>query len=444
MAADPKPGWRRTLWLLALSLGLGAMASPASAQLGGLGRGALGGGLGQILQRPGDLLSPTLRDLDPQTLLTLRANRLDDLIRAHPQALERDDHGAPVVRGQVLAVAPAEASLDIARKAGFEVLKSADPEAEETGVVVLAAPNGLSVREAVKRLRKLDPAGTYDFNHVYLPVGDAETGRRPVMKDEGSGPPVGPPAVIGLIDTGVDVESPVFAQAHLVQKGFVGGEAKPAAHGTEVASLLVGRSPPFRGAAPGAVLFVADVYGDDPAGGAADALVRALFWLADHKARVVNMSLVGPPNAALGAGVRALTTRGVLIVAAVGNDGPAAPPSYPASYPGVVAVTGVDARGRVLIEAGRAEHLDFAAPGADMAAAAVGGGYAAVRGTSFAAPLVAGRLAELEARSDASSARALEALSAKAQRGRGYGRGLVAMDLRTPPAAVHAKPDGGE
>ncbi len=43
-----------------------------------------------------------------------------------------------------------------------------------------------------------------------------------------------------------------------------------------------------------------------------------------------------------------------MIVAAVGNDGPSARPAYPASYPGVLAVTGVDGRNRALIEAGRA------------------------------------------------------------------------------------------
>src|SRR3546814_14600039 len=66
--------------------------------------------------------------------------------------------------------------------------------------------------------------------------------------------------------------------------------------------------------------------------------------------------------------------RGVSVVAAVGNDGPAAPPAYPASYAGVIAVTGIDGRGRVLPEAGRARHVDFAAPGADMNAARTDGG----------------------------------------------------------------------
>ena len=81
------------------------------------------------------------------------------------------------------------------------------------------------------------------------------------------------------------------------------------------------------------------------------------------------------------------------IVAAVGNDGPAAPPAYPASYPGVLSVTGVDGRSRALIEAGRALHLDYAAPGADMLAMNARGKWASVRGTSFAAPLVAARAA---------------------------------------------------
>jgi subtilisin family serine protease len=417
------------------------LASPAFAQLGAV-RGALGGGVGQLLRAPGDLASQTLSALDPSSLLNLRTDRLDALVRAHPKSLERDDHGAPVVRGQVLAVTPTAQGLTDARRAGFDVMDpEGDADAGATDVVVLIAPAGVSARDAVKRLRKLDPAGTYDYNHLYLPAAERSSagaaGPSPTSdtaRAEG--------VRIGLVDTGVDEGHLVFSGARIVQRGFAkGAAAKPAAHGTEVASLLIGAAPLFHGAAPGAEIFVADVYGSDPAGGAADALVRALFWLAGRKVNVINISLVGPPNAALSAAVKVLTARGLLIVAAVGNDGPAAPPSYPASYPGVVAVTGVDARGAVLIEAGRAEHLDFAAPGADLAAASLSGGFTSVRGTSFAAPLVAGLLARLAAKAEDPSRSPLDALALQARHGRGYGRGLVAMDLRTPPMAVHAKAD---
>jgi subtilisin family serine protease len=140
-------------------------------------------------------------------------------------------------------------------------------------------------------------------------------------------------------------------------------------------------------------VLVADVYGSDPAGGNALAVARALDWLVGKGVKVVSVSLVGPANPLLARAVAAAQGRGAVIVAAVGNDGPAAPPSYPASYPGVIAVTAVDGRNRALIEAGRALHLDYAAPGADIAATNAAGRRVKVRGTSFATPLVASRVA---------------------------------------------------
>jgi hypothetical protein len=108
-------------------------------------------------------------------------------------------------------------------------------------------------------------------------------------------------------------------------------------------------------------VLAADVYGRGPAGGNALAIARAVDWLIGRQVRVITISLVGPANPVLARAMTAALQRGAVIVAAVGNDGPAAPPAYPASYPGVLAVTAVDARNRALIEAGRALHLDYAA-----------------------------------------------------------------------------------
>jgi subtilisin family serine protease len=128
--------------------------------------------------------------------------------------------------------------------------------------------------------------------------------------------------------------------------------------------------------------------------------------------------------------VRAVIARGHIIVAAVGNDGPAAPPLYPASYPGVIGVTGVDARNRVLPEAGRGPQVDFAAPGADFSAASLAGRTTAVRGTSYAAPIVAGLLASRPG-DGAQAALAREALDLGA-RGADqiFGAGLVGQSAR--------------
>jgi subtilisin family serine protease len=59
----------------------------------------------------------------------------------------------------------------------------------------------------------------------------------------------------------------------------------------------------------------------------------------------------------------------------------------------VIGVTAVDSRRRVIFEAERGPQVMFAAPGAGIEAANISGGFATVRGTSFAAPLVAGLLA---------------------------------------------------
>lgn len=123
-------------------------------------------------------------------------------------------------------------------------------------------------------------------------------------------------------------------------------------------------------------------------------MAKGLGWLVARGSKVVTISLVGPRNAVLGRAIEAAQRKGVVIVAAVGNDGPASPPSFPASYDGVVAVTAVDGKRRALIEAGRALHLDYAAPGADIYGRNAKGKRISLRGTSFATPLVAARAAQ--------------------------------------------------
>lgn len=428
------------------------LAAPAAAQLPATpGIPGIPGGLPGPGDLPLDPGLPSARDAagDLGRVTDLRRLRVRELIRRNRDQIDVDGAGAPVVRGEVLAVAPGAGSLARAKAAGFTVLRETTVEGAEVRLVTLAIPRGLDARQAIKRLRKADPGGDYDYNHIYSGAGEIEAATPPTCQSPPpwfAGARPGGGRRIGLVDTGVETGHPALRGARIEQRGFAPGGVRPRAHGTAAASLLVGRAGPFVGAAPGASLMVADVYGGGPTGGSADAIVRALGWLAAGQASVINISLVGPPNAAMRAVIGRLASQGILIVAAVGNDGPAAPPLYPASYPEVIAVTGVDGRDRVLLEAGRASHLDFAAPGADMAAAGPGGGFVAVRGTSFAAPIVAGRLAMVRPGGGPGGARAaIDALSRQARdlgaRGpdRVYGRGLVGGELRTAPRAVGAR-----
>jgi hypothetical protein len=362
----------------------------------------------------------------PATLLQLRQLRLRELIRQYPRDLENDGEGQPVRRGVLVAVDPDDASLQLAAQAGFTIIS--DDRDPELGLrsVTLSVPRNLPARQGLKRLRSAAPRLQADFDHVYEPAGGQLlpfVGALAASQGSRGGPR------IGIVDGGV-ASHPSLAGASIEQNGFA-GRPQPTGHGTAVASLVVGNNGAFQGAAQGSSLFVADVYGGSRAAGSASSIARALSWLASKRPQVINISLVGPQNRLMQRALQALHARGIEVVAAVGNDGPAAPPQYPASYPGVVAITGVDARGRALPEAGKASHLDFAAPAADMAAALPGQGYAKVRGTSFAAPLATARLAIIGS---------TQRLAAEARPGKGrVGRGIVCGTCRVDPRAVSAK-----
>lgn len=370
--------------------------------------------------------------LDRASLRDMRRARLQALIRANRDALESDADGQPVRRGEIVALDATPAVLDRARAAGFTMLRESAVEGLGIRIHVLGVPRGDTGRKALERLRRIAPEGQFEMNHVFEPAGGALMAAGAAAPASSAAPAQAP---IGMIDGGIAAH-PSLSAARITQRGFVPGAPRASGHGTAVASLLVGRDGAFRGAAAGRALLAADVYGGNPAAGSAEAIAQALGWLAASGVAVVNISLVGPPNRLIAHALETARKRGITIVAAVGNDGPAAPPMYPASYPGVIAVTGVDARDRALVEAGRAEHLDFAAPGADMVAALPGQGYAKVRGTSFAAPLVAARFA---AAGGAPQAR-VNSVVAEAAPGRGkVGRGIVCRPCRNAPGDVLAK-----
>jgi subtilisin family serine protease len=399
-----------------------------------------------------------LDQADPERLRELRKLRIRNLLRTNRVALETDPRGAPIVRNEVVALSPTQEALDRARAAGFGVGRTRTLDGLDVTIVVLQAPAGVSTRRALEQLRAADPEGTYDYNHIYLDSGEVaaaappadQNGNVPGAAGRATPVPIVSPSAaseasplriaagvkVGLIDGGVQRTHPVFAGVTIHEHGCAGGNI-PNPHGTAVASLLVGTGTEFHGAAPGGELYSADVYCDLAAGGAVDLVAEALAWMAREKVPVINISLVGPANALLERIVKVVLKKGHIVVAAVGNDGPSSPPLYPAAYANVIAVTGVDARRRVLVEACRGDHVDFSAPGSNMSAVSIETPFARVRGTSFASPIVAGLLARhITAPGKEQAESAVAALVAEATdlgakgADKVYGNGLVGDDLR--------------
>ena len=333
---------------------------------------------GQFDQTVGE--ARTLTERQARRLLRLRERTFERLLAANPQAIERDAAGNLARRSELLATGASEPELLLMEQAGFRVLAREEIEGLGIAFARLEVPAGMTLADAQARAAALAPGAQIEADTLHWEAGSQAGPRTPPVEVLAQAASRAATVKVGIIDGGVGASVPVQGQ-----KGFAVEAPYPSDHGSAVVSLLHDH---------GATrLWVADVYGKDPAGGNASAIAKSLGWLTANGCKVITVSLVGPRSALVERAVVAARSKGVVVIAAVGNDGPAAPPAYPASYEGVLAITGVDRKGRALLEAGRAQHLDYAAPGAGVHARDARGRIKAWRGTSFAAPLAAARVA---------------------------------------------------
>ena len=230
---------------------------------------------------------------------------------------------------------------------------------------------------------------------------------------------------VAILDTGVlmshpDLKSQIgqcndFTNIRLP---FVGGKCDDKnGHGTHVAGIIAadggsdGKG--IYGVAPQANLFIYKVCG---ANGScyADDIAAALYFaadqLADQRVNVVNMSFGSDQESSLIRDAIAYAySKGVLMVAAAGNDGPLQGSiDYPGANASVVAVGAINqseavtkwsSRGINSLTLTQPEVVDegdieFAAPGEYIESTWNNGSYAVLSGTSMASPFVAGLAAK--------------------------------------------------
>ena len=362
----------------------------------------------------------------------------------------------------VLAVGLSAWALARTRELGFTVSHSSALGQQHARVAQLIPPPGVDVVAASELLRAEFPESQVGLNYAYHPYRSATGGDRGegVVRAQGIrqatiggcspercyGPGIigwqrdlracAKNARIGVIDTSADLSHPALKGRHIELGTFLPKGAEPAggAHGTGVLTILAGNpNSGTPGLVPDAHFFAATVYRSDENGQpVADtlSLLKAMDWMAASNVAVVNMSLTGPDDKLLQRAIAEMSGRGVVFVAAAGNGGPAAPPSYPAAYAGVVAVTAVDKNLRGYIHANHGEYIDIAAPGVAIWTAMPNALEGYQSGTSFAAPHVTAIIAALQGRvRDRSKAGYLRVLSIRdlgpPGRDNIYGRGLA-------------------
>ncbi|SFB87445.1 S8 family peptidase [Streptomyces aidingensis] len=232
---------------------------------------------------------------------------------------------------------------------------------------------------------------------------------------------------IAVLDTGIDTghgdfEGKVVAEANFSESPTTDDLD---GHGTHVASIAAGTGArsggTYRGVAPGAALLNGKVL-DDYGFGFDSQIIEGMEWAAAQGADIINMSLGGPAapeTDPLEEAVERITEdSGVLFVIAAGNDGPRSgsvgSPGTADSALTVGAVDGSDEPAAFSSVGPRSRDgalkPDLTAPGVDIGAAAADGslvaqegrpvadGYAAISGTSMAAPHAAGAAALLAQR----------------------------------------------
>ena len=239
---------------------------------------------------------------------------------------------------------------------------------------------------------------------------------------------------VAVLDTGVDRQHPALAGRLLPGFDFVDYDNDPSeegsdadvafGHGTHVAGLVAL-------VAPDAMIMPVRVL-DHNGQGNAWVLAEALLYAVDPDgdpdtddgAHVINLSLgtttrtrifdaavelatcsaafdndLADPGYDVDA-ARCSQTRGVIIVAAAGNDGSSAVLEYPAAETGTHGLAAVGASAANMRRASFSNYgswVRFAAPGEGITSSIPGGGYGTWSGTSMAAPLFAGTAALLRA-----------------------------------------------
>jgi len=227
---------------------------------------------------------------------------------------------------------------------------------------------------------------------------------------------------VAVIDTGVDVKNdqlhgavdaahgenllPKKHKKGAGKRGKSNGTSDSVGHGTKVAGIIAARPDKgtgFVGLAPESKI-IPITQNDAKGSGKASDLAKGIRDAVAAGAKVINISQDTDKalenGSELNSAVDYALHKDVVVVASAGNDGLGGnvKKTYPAAYPGVLAVAASDRNNERAPFSQSGDFVGVAAPGVDMISTVPGGGHCADNGTSFSAPYVAGVAALIRAK----------------------------------------------
>lgn len=312
----------------------------------------------------------------------------------------------------------------------FELVDAA--QNAEAAVALLAAQPGVESAQHEYRHRTM---ATFDDPFAWMNYTIRQSGAEGMHATV-----LGEGVEIAVIDTGVDSVHPELQGRVVASVDVTGFGTSSDRHGTAVAGIIAAEANNAVGAygiAPAAKIVAIKACQPEQANGIqgrcwSSTLAKALDAALARDTRIINMSISGPDDTIVKELIETALARSRLVVAAAGNGGPDAAPPFPASLPGVMAVTAVDARERLYEQATRGDFVDIAAPGVEVPVPVPGVTYPGqLSGTSMAtasAAAVAALLLSLEPDLASDTLRAaLESSAVRPERGTAplAGRGRI-------------------
>lgn len=313
-----------------------------------------------------------------------------------------------VNRSQVVATVKSKAvAVELERQAlewGYTLHKQEKLAGLNLYLLTFDCPPGVDPKDASLELERLEPKSSVGELNKYslnssnvsfttpptLQVQSPKTFANEMLSWPETGCDIG--VKIGIIDGGLSQKFMNQTSAKVHNRSFINQTPSKASisHGTSIAAIL---TDPAR--LKQVTLYSAAVVEQDEQGNnysSPTAILKALNWMLLNDVKVVNISLSGPPNKVLEAALDSASEKGLLTVAAVGNQGQNSPPQFPAAYETVLAATAVDVEGNIYDKAVRGHHVDFSAPGVDIYINTEGQNRY-ISGTSIAAPFITAAIA---------------------------------------------------
>ncbi|MEK3712076.1 S8 family serine peptidase [Bacillus sp. FSL K6-1005] len=220
---------------------------------------------------------------------------------------------------------------------------------------------------------------------------------------------------IAVIDSGISPHDDLSISGGYSAVSYTSSYKDDNGHGTHVAGIIGAKHNGYGidGVAPEAQIYAVKAL-DQNGSGDLQGLLKGIDWSIANGMDIVNMSLgTSSDSQILHDAMDKAYEKGVLLVAASGNDGNGKPVNYPAAYSSVVAVSATDQRNQLAAFSTTGNEVEFSAPGTDITSTYLHQYYATGSGTSQATPHAAAMFALLKQRDPGNTNVQLRALMQK-------------------------------